>query len=454
MTSRGNKRPNSNSEVPEDKRFRETETQNFQVEEETFVNVNKNKKETMQSSHNTATLETILDKIQVLECLPGIQDAVQKLTDEFKDLKASIQFTQGEVDEIKGKLQKQEKEVASMKEEIREVYNLKEENKSLRNQILALETYNRRENLVIENIPELADENCAHVVQTFFSKELKIAHTIQLQRVHRLGKKSNQNETNPNRPIIVRFLRYPDREEVWQARSKLKGTSIILREDFPEKIESERRMLLPIFRAARQIPNMTTKLVANKLVINQQTYTVETLELLPSCVSPRAVSERIVEADMGRKYHLFEGKLSPFSNMFPSHFEIGGKHFLCVEQYYTYKKALFAKNEDIADKILREKDPVKMKRYGKAAKVNHKVWLSDGAKPAMEEALMAKFQQNPELRKILMNTKGYCLAECSRYDTVWGTGVGLNSQEAENSTTWKGHNLLGTLLNQTRDNLC
>lgn len=71
----------------------------------------------------------------------------------------------------------------------------------------------------------------------------------------------------------------------------------------------------------------------------------------------------------------------------------------------------------------------------------------------MKEGLEAKFGQNPHLRQVLLATKGTTLVECNRYDRVWGIGLGLESEQAADSTTWNGGNLLGTLLCEVRDSL-
>ena len=275
-------------------------------------------------------------------------------------------------------------------------------------------------------------------------------HAIRLQRVHRLGSKKTSEEAP--RPVIARFVLFPDREEVWQARGQLKDSNLILREDFPEEIERERRTLFPIFQAARKNPNMKAKMVANKLIINKQTFTTENLNQLPSPVAPRNVSEKVIQSERGRKYHLFQGRLSPFSNMHPSSFHLGGNHFTCVEQYYSYEKAKFGRNNEVAERILREDDPVKMKRLARNL-VNHKIWMEQRGEAAMEEGLSAKFGQNPELRDVLLQTRGHTLVECNRYDDTWAIGVGLNSPDATDCITWQGKNLLGAMLNKIRERL-
>jgi len=78
--------------------------------------------------------------------------------------------------------------------------------KEIEDKNLYLEAYSRRKNIIFENIQETTDkEDTEPVLRTFLKTELsyKDAHTVEIQRVHRLGKR--RNEEKP-RPIITRCL--------------------------------------------------------------------------------------------------------------------------------------------------------------------------------------------------------------------------------------------------------
>ena len=78
------------------------------------------------------------------------------------------------------------------------------------------EVYKRRENLRFFGFPESADgaENAHEVVRKFLRDELEMENAagIEFQRAHRIGKK----KTGETRPVIVRFLRFPERELVFR----------------------------------------------------------------------------------------------------------------------------------------------------------------------------------------------------------------------------------------------
>ena len=100
---------------------------------------------------------------------------------------------------------------------------LRKEIKKLKDIQLYKEVYNRRENLRFFDVPEVADGNTSDVLHRVLEDELKIenASQIEFQRVHRLGKKTDSS----TRPIIARFLRFPDRERIFQKAMELKNES-------------------------------------------------------------------------------------------------------------------------------------------------------------------------------------------------------------------------------------
>ena len=96
-----------------------------------------------------------------------------------------------------------------------------EKDKSLDNlklKINHLESYTRRDNLLIEWVPESPNEDIKTKVVSFFRDTLKMknANSIQITRVHRLGTPNFITPHNSPRPmtVIVRFNFYPDRDAV------------------------------------------------------------------------------------------------------------------------------------------------------------------------------------------------------------------------------------------------
>ena len=105
------------------------------------------------------------------------------------------------------------------------------------------------------------------LVPTGISPIDKPAEKIDLQRVHRLGKPV----AGKIRPIIARFLRYPDREKVLRASFGLnRATEIKVLEDFPKEIIERRRKQMPKLKEAKKkrLKVAISKAEPDKLFIN------------------------------------------------------------------------------------------------------------------------------------------------------------------------------------------
>ena len=64
---------------------------------------------------------------------------------------------------------------------------------------------------------------------------------------------------------------------------------------------------------------------------------------------------------------------------------------------------------------------------------------------------IAKFSQNPELLAFLDSTGDSVLVEGSPYDGIWGVKLNADDPAVQNPDNWRGENLLGFALMETRD---
>lgn len=158
------------------------------------------------------------------------------------------------------------------------------------------------------------------------------------------------------------------------------------------------------------------------------------------------------------KHVLFWGEWP--SNWYRAEFDadtlIDGKvvrnHFYNSEQYFMYMKAIIFGDKEIAEKILKTKDPKKAKELGRIVKnYDDKVW-NDIRYKIMVDANKAKYGQNQELKELLTSKDfdGKGMVESSPKDKIWGTGFAENHPYADDETKWPGQNLLGKALNETR----
>lgn len=141
----------------------------------------------------------------------------------------------------------------------------------------------------------------------------------------------------------------------------------------------------------------------------------------------------------------------PFSQWHPSPFEIDGTIYTCAEQYMMEQKALFFKDEESALKIMGTKNPKTQKSYGRKVKNFDADKWSEVAYNIVLVGNIAKFGQNENLYKFLVESEGTEIVEASPFDVIWGIGLGEYDELAFDKKTWKGKNLLGKVLDETRE---
>uniref|UniRef100_A0A8D9AYA2 Uncharacterized protein n=1 Tax=Cacopsylla melanoneura TaxID=428564 RepID=A0A8D9AYA2_9HEMI len=97
-----------------------------------------------------------------------------------------------------------------------------------------LETYTRRQCVVLHGIPEAAagsEDQCMAYASKMFKERLKVDIPIEhIDRAHRLGPVRTPGVDTRPRPIIVKLLRYHDKRVVYVNKKKLKGSGMVITE--------------------------------------------------------------------------------------------------------------------------------------------------------------------------------------------------------------------------------
>ncbi len=152
-------------------------------------------------------------------------------------------------------------------------------------------------------------------------------------------------------------------------------------------------------------------------------------------------------------FTLFFSQKDFLSNWFPCAFTVKGITFNCVEQFMMYTKSMLFGDTVTANKILNTNSPKLQKALGRVVKgYDDAVWVEKRAR-MVYIGCYSKFQQNPELLKMLFSTGNTTLVEASPYDTVWGVGLSAEDPNILHLENWKGANLLGEVLSQVRADL-
>lgn len=191
-------------------------------------------------------------------------------------------------------------------------------------------------------------------------------------------------------------------------------------------------------------------------------------------------------------YTFFFQATSPFSQWHPALFIYKELQFICTEQFMMYAKAKTFKDDFVADKIINiekcfdtrdEKGNFKnkedadcynlildfkegkidrtqivshyptlntwkkvqavIKKLGREVKnYNEEVWVSKRV-PVVSVGNREKYNQNLDLKEILMATGDSIMVEASVYDKIWGIGLDEATAKKTHPSKWPGLNLLG-----------
>lgn len=138
------------------------------------------------------------------------------------------------------------------------------------------------------------------------------------------------------------------------------------------------------------------------------------------------------------------------SQWYPCDFRVDGVQYHTTEQYMMSQKALLFGDAEIYRKIMEADHPGKYKDLGrKIRNFEQEKW--DAHKfEIVVQGNVAKFSQNKELREFLLNTGNKVLVEASPYDRIWGVNLSMDKPEIQDPNNWKGENLLGFALMETR----
>lgn len=158
----------------------------------------------------------------------------------------------------------------------------------------------------------------------------------------------------------------------------------------------------------------------------------------------------VFKFEQSKNFVFFYGGI--FSQWYISPFTVEGIRYNCAEQYMMYNKAVLFNDFQIAKRILEVNDPKMQKALGRQVQdFNPKVW-DKKAYSIVLEGNIAKFKANRVIRTVMKGTTGD-FVECSPYDRIWGVGLGMDHPDRLYPIRWKGKNLLGKALTQTRKEL-
>ena len=395
----------------------------------------------------------MLSLLRKIECLEQKQEQV---LEENQELKKAIDFNSNKISDLEEDVTKYKAALEQTQNELLNVnasnFRLKQQGTKLQEKSVKAESYSRRNNLRFEGIPEEKDETqnmCREKIYNIMKNELGIQDAerrIVIERCHRDKRYPNHNPPS----ILERFLSFCDREEVWRKREKTNKNTrnrLYMNQDFPPEVEKKRSFLRPYVKAAYATGKKAV-LVGDMIMVNGIKYSTNDLEKLPEDMRPDKIA--IQEKDGVVLFYRSDAYLS---NFYDAEMCIDNITYQNVEQYFTAEKARTFNDNVTLSKIMEAETPAAMKYWGKNTKgFSHNIW-NEKAASVMIRALRAKFSQNPILRTKLLNTQDKHLAESSKNDSVWGTGMAMSDQKAFDKASWEGKNQLGNLLMKVREEI-
>lgn len=140
------------------------------------------------------------------------------------------------------------------------------------------------------------------------------------------------------------------------------------------------------------------------------------------------------------------------SNFYKASFysDLYGKTFKTTEQYFMYEKAVFFKDFEAAEKILKTDDPQKAKDLGRLVKNYVNAEWAKIRYDVMLDANILKFTQNEDIKAKLLATGDKLLIECNLKDAIWSCGLDMSNPDVLDKSKWAGTNLLGEVLMEVR----
>lgn len=153
------------------------------------------------------------------------------------------------------------------------------------------------------------------------------------------------------------------------------------------------------------------------------------------------------------EFDFFYKTRHPFSQWYSCEFVIDGIVFNTAEQFMMYSKAMLFDNKSIAEKILKTNDPRQQKELGRnVLNFDNDVW-NNTAFEIVYKGNYAKFSQNENLKKFLLDTENKSIVEASPSDIIWGIGLSETDTDRFDRVKWKGTNRLGEALICVREDI-
>ena len=334
---------------------------------------------------------------------------------------------------------------------------LRLDNNNLQEQLNRIENKQLENTVIMHGVPEVEYKHASNRLEDIYYiladlVDHKYEPQVRLETVkeatilstRRIG--VYQRNSQRPRPISIQFAYRFDVEWVFQYKKYLR-TGIYVDQAYCSNTENRRRLLCPIWKAAKNNNNYRgkCKMDGDHLVLNGRRYSTNDISTLPADLSGYTVTSKTSIDSVG-----FFGELNPFSNFHECNFEVNGRTYHSSEQFIQNAKANYFGDRETASRIMTCSNAFECKKesrniaYGSMDPLS---WHSV-AKEKCKPGIKAKFDQNRPLMNMLLNTGNKKLIESS-FDRLWGSGIPLHDDNWSSGVTSIG--ILGEMLMEIRD---
>lgn len=178
---------------------------------------------------------------------------------------------------IKTDIQSIKEDLSSYREKVQDlevrVCELEGENTYLRGRLENIERSSRKNQVIVFGFKEESEDFLERRILELFRGTLSVNIQRQdIDNLYRIGKKG----TSTSRPIIIRFVRFSEKQRVLKNLNKLKGTGISITNDLTLQQQEEQKILYKYCKVAKS-RQFAVKIDKGHLVVNGETFTVKDL---------------------------------------------------------------------------------------------------------------------------------------------------------------------------------
>lgn len=345
---------------------------------------------------NLATLENKIQKQG--KTISGITDIKKDLKETKKQISDITANQKQQDDNLKSELETIEARV--LREVDRRMDQFKQE---ARCQSLKDQAFKTRHNLIITGLQEDKDKSTLTLVQEHVENSMKIQE-VTINSAYRIGPQPGE-DSNYDRPIIVKFHNIMHRNIVWKNRVEITrddcDKKIRIQADLPKALREGVQNLYKVAKAATKFPEYENAQVRDfQLELNGKSYQFTELENLPQEIKPSTLAAPTSNTTM-----VFFSRNSILSNHHPSRFIIDGKTFHTMEHYLALQRAVLSGNKALIKKAKAASDPRQAKYILNTLREDHKEEWAQMREEITLEGLREKFSQNPSLKAYLCDTQ-------------------------------------------------